>query len=155
MKNNVIRFCLIISIFLFTATAFAFGQADILVKRYSEAHNAGNFEALQELVYWEGATDMTRENVVKRLKMGLEHPIKQIKFSPATNSDQFSTKAFEPNLEPVGRLVITIESPDGETEKSFIVGEHDGEYMISVAKRLNFHGLTPPQTDEKKDKKDE
>ena len=151
MKNHAIRFCLIVSMFLFTATAFGFGQADILVKRYSEAHKAGNLEDLQELVYWEGANEVTRENVIKRLKMGLSHPIKQIAFSPATNADQFSTEAFEPNLDPVGRLNITIESSDGETEKSFIIGEHDGQYMISVAKRLNFHGLTTPQTDEKKD----
>ena len=62
--------------------------------------------------------------------------IKSIEFRPLTGDENFENSGYRPNLEPAGWLAMFFEPPAGDSRffgKSFIVGEKDGEYLITLA----------------------
>ena len=52
------------------------------MRKYRQAHEAGDLQALMALVYWEGSTERTRELIVKKLKKYLGYSIKEIEVRP-------------------------------------------------------------------------
>ena len=111
-------------------------KGEALVERYRAAHEARDVEALKALVYWEGASDRTREIIEQRLIRHLNLEIKIIEFRPLTGEEKFENLGYRPNLEPAGWLAMFFEPPKGDSRffsKSFIVGEKEGEYLITVA----------------------
>ena len=118
------------------AGVFAEQGSDSLAQRYREAHEAGDLQALEALVNWEGATERTRDMIESRLRRFLGRPIRSIEMRAATGSEQFASQRFRPNLKPVGWLVISFE-PTADDAWSrglvFVVGEQDGERLITVA----------------------
>jgi hypothetical protein len=139
MKNHATRFCLIIFILMIATSAFGFGKSDILIQRYRGAHDAADLEALKQLVFWEGATESTIELITARLQEGIKLPIKEVIFRPLKESMSFDTQGYKTNLEPIGRLAITLEDRSAEKKlvsKTFMVGEKDGQFLITVARPL-------------------
>ena len=120
------------------AALYGAGSAQALVAQYQAAQQEGDIEALKRLVFWDGATQYTRETIEKRLTRHLDLEIKRIEFRPLTGDENFDTPRYHPNLKPVGWLVIFFRPPDGDSRfigESFVVGEKNGEYFITVARR--------------------
>ena len=111
-------------------------KGETLVEKYRAAHEARDVEALKALVYWEGASERTREIIEQRLIRHLNLKIKSIEIRPLTSDENFENLGYRPNLEPAGWLAMFFEPPKGDSRffgKSFIVGEKEGEYLITVA----------------------
>lgn len=111
-------------------------KGEALVEKYRAAHEARDVEALKALVYWDGATDRTHEIIEQRLIRHLNLKIKSVEFRPLTGDENFENFAFRPNLEPAGWLAMFFEPPAEDSRffgKSFVVGEKDGEYLITIA----------------------
>jgi hypothetical protein len=111
-------------------------KGETLVEKYRAAHEARDVGALKALVYWEGASERTREIIEQRLIRHLNLVIKSIEFIPLTDDKNFENFGYRPNLEPAGWLAMFFEPPNGDSRffgKSFIVGEKQGEYLITVA----------------------
>ncbi len=93
-------------------------------------------EALKALVHWEGGSERTREIIEQRLIRHLNLEIKTIEFRQLTGDEEFENLGYRPNLEPAGWLAMFFKPPRGDSRffgKSFVVGEDDGEYFITVA----------------------
>jgi hypothetical protein len=111
-------------------------KGQVLVEKYGAAHEARYVEALKALVYWEGSSKRTREIIEQRLVRHLNLEIKRIEFRPLSGDEEFDNRGYRPNLKPVGWLAIFFKPPKGDSRffsKSFVVGEKDGGYIITVA----------------------
>jgi len=131
-----LAFALALIVVLVPTILYGNKKGEALVERYRAAHMARDVEALKALVYWEGASDRTREIIEQRLIRHLNLEIKIIEFRPLTGEDKFENLGYRPNLEPVCWLAMFFEPPDGDSRffsKSFIVGKKDGKYLITVA----------------------
>ena len=121
------------------AVGVAADPADRLAEQYRSAHRAGDLAALQGLVYWEGASDRTREMITDRLQKHFGHDIEVIEFRPLRADHTINLPAgYAPNLKPLGYLAIEFHDPADEYRfrgVSFVVGEHNGVYLITVARR--------------------
>lgn len=111
-------------------------KGEALVEKYRAAHEARDVEALKALVHWEGGSERTREIIEHRLIRHLNLKIKSIEFRPLTGDENFENFGCRPNLEPAGWLAMFFEPPAEDSRffgKSFVVGEKDEEYLITVA----------------------
>lgn len=111
-------------------------KGEKLVEKYSAAHEVRDVEALRALVYWEGASERTREIIEQRLILHLNLEIESIEFRPLAGDEEFEKFGYRPNLEAVGWLAIFFVPPKGDSRffgKSFVIGESDGKYHITVA----------------------
>ncbi len=111
-------------------------KGEALVEKYRAAHEARDVEALKALVHWEGGSERTREIIEQRLIRHLNLEIKSIEFRQLTGDEEFENLGYRPNLEPAGWLVMFFKPPREDSRffgKSFVVGEDDGEYFITVA----------------------
>lgn len=129
--------CLLLAVTV--AVGVAAGPAERLAEEYRSAHRAGDLAALQSLVYWEGASDRTREKITARLQKYFGHSIEAIEFRPLRADHTINLPSgYAPNLEPLGYLAIEFRDPADEYRfrgVSFVVGEHNGAYLITVARR--------------------
>lgn len=129
--------CALLCVVALESTAlYGAEHGERLVEKYRAAHEIRDVEALKALVYWEGGSERTREMIEQRLVLHLNLEIDSIEFRPRTGGEEFELSGYRPNLEPVGWLVIVFEPPKRDSRffgKSFVVGEKDGEYMITVA----------------------
>jgi len=127
-----------LAVILISLPAFLQGadKGTVLVEQYRLAHEAKDPEALRKLVYWEGSSERTREIIGQRLIRYLDLRIKKIAFRPLTGEENFENLGYRPNIEPVGWLAIFFIPPEQDSRffgKSFVVGEKNGKYWITVA----------------------
>ena len=119
------------------ATLLAADQAETLIQEYRVAHEAQDIAALMDLVHWEDASGRTRKMIEQRLALHLELEIDNIEFRPLTGDENFQKLGFRPNLEPVGWLAMFFKPPKDNSRffaKSFVIGEKDGLYLITIAR---------------------
>ena len=132
-------FLLALVLTLSVPLAVAAELADRLAEQYRTAHRARDLAALQGLVYWQGASERTREMITDRLQKHFGHDIEAIEFRPLQADHTINLPAgYAPNLEPLGYLAIEFRDPTDEYRfrgVSFVVGEHNGAYLITVARR--------------------
>ena len=132
------RLAFVFSLIVILVPTILYGneKAEALIEKYRVAHEARDVEALKAFVYWEGASDRTREIIEQRLIRHLNLEINIIEFRPLTGEEKFKNPGYRPNLKPAGWLAMFFEPPKGDSRffgKSFVVGEKDGEYLIIMA----------------------
>ena len=120
------------------SVAHASDPSKLLVEAYRTFHTQKDLEALKSLVFWEESAESTHAAIEERLAMHLELAIDMIEFRPLSGTEKFGPDGYQPNLPPVGYLVMTFVSPLQEDSrylgKFFVVGERDGCYWISMAR---------------------
>jgi len=125
---------------LLHGTAHADELGDALAGDFRCAHDSKDVERLKSLVYWEGATESTREKITERLTRHIGRKVETIEFRELSGSERFEVGGYMPNLKPVGWLVVYFEHDPYDTRifsTFFVVGELDGTYMITVAEKEN------------------
>ena len=134
-----VAFTILLIVTLVPTILYGNEKEKALVDRYRAAHEARDVRALKALVYWEGVSERTREIIEKRLISHLNLKIKSIEFRPLTGDENFENFGYRPNLEPEGWLAMFFEPPKEDSRffgKSFVVGEREGKYLITVAEPL-------------------
>lgn len=91
-----LAFVFSLTIVLLPTILYGTEKKEALVERYRAAHEAREVEALKALVYWEGASDHTREVIEQRLIRHLNLEIKIIKFRPLTGDENFGNFGYRP-----------------------------------------------------------
>ena len=134
-----VAFTIVLIVTLVPTILYGNEKGKALVDSYRAAHEARDVRALNALVYWEGASERTREIIEKRLISHLSLKIKSIEFRPLTGDENFENFGYRPNLEPAGWLAMFFEPPKEDSRffgKSFVVCEREGKYLITVAEPL-------------------
>ncbi|MFW2366534.1 MAG: hypothetical protein ACN4GW_08965 [Desulforhopalus sp.] len=128
----------ILFVIVMLAPTFVYGanKGEALVDKYRVAHQSRDVKALKALVHWAGGTERTQEIIEQRLNLHLNLKIRKIEIRSLSGDEEFDKLGYRPNLVPVGWLTIFFEPPQEDSRlfaKSFVVGEKDGEYFISIA----------------------
>lgn len=139
-----LRLLIILSISLLSAITVGSEQlrsAEQLAQQFQEAHAAGDYSRIENLIYWEGVEQKMREDTEKQIKETFTMKIARsyVTSGPTVfpSSDyRMGNKTYGLNLTPVGNLRVEFESPNGIMTVYF-VGEINGKYFITLAAPRN------------------
>jgi hypothetical protein len=134
--KSLVAFAVVLILAIVPAFLYGAEKGEALLERYRAAHEAGDVEALKALVCWEGGSNRTREILEQRQILHLNLEIDNNELRPLTGDEEFEKLGYRPNLQPAGWLVISFKPPRGDSRflgKSFVVGEKNDEYLITVA----------------------
>ncbi len=135
-----LSYALMVIVALAPTCLYGADKGEALVEKYHIAHQSKDVEALKVLVYWKGGSERTSEIIEQRLILHLNLEIESIEFRPLIGGEEFDKLGYRPNLKPVGWLAMFFKPPKEDSRffaKSFVVGEKDGEYFITIAEPVN------------------
>ena len=135
-----LRSLIILSIFLLPVIAVGSepsGDAREFAKQFHAAHDAGDYAAIEKLIYWEGVDQKMRDITENQIKDNLSRKIKRCYVTKrpsmfSTKDYKLGGKTYGLNLTPIGTLRVEYDTRDNMSV-TYNVGKHDGSYFITIA----------------------
>ena len=113
-----------------------------LARQFHEAHIAGDYSKIEELIYWDGVEPKMRADFEKRIKDQFKLNIKRCyatsrspTFYLSNNSYRIGNKSYKPNLKPEGVLQVEFDTRDNMMS-GYNIGKKDDKYYIVQVKPL-------------------
>ena len=113
-----------------------------LARQFHEAHVAGDYSKIEELVYWNGVEPKMRADFEKTIKDQFKLKIRRCYatsrspvFSISNSSYRIGNKSYKPNLKPEGVLQVEFDTWDSLTN-GYPIGKKGGKYYIVQGKPL-------------------
>ncbi|MFT6227878.1 MAG: hypothetical protein ACJARE_002287 [Paracoccaceae bacterium] len=121
---------------------------EAMVTAIRGAIEAGDYDAISELVFWDGAGKMKKRIVRFELNRSLSRPIKSIGMSPFPENGMdgvLATGKLAPNLHVTHAVKVVfdeplIESTGRQPTAVFLVGMNQGAYRIGLVNRTRTDG---------------
>lgn len=112
-------------------------SAEQLALQFQEAHGAGDYFRIENLIYWNGVEQKMKEDTEKRIRTNFPIKIRRcyVTNDPAVFSAtdyRVGNKIYGMNLTPIGSLQVEFESPN-DLRNIYFVGKIDGKYFITLA----------------------
>ncbi len=103
------------------------------IKTYTQAHAAGDLDALLGLYHWEGVDDRQHRMVRQSLFFEQEYPLQRIAIIPLDADDlpdaYANAPGQRPNLPPTARLLLVFDHPERLTS-TLLLGKAAGQYRL-------------------------
>ena len=112
-------------------------SAEQFAKQFHAAHDAGDYSAIENLIYWEGVEQKMKDDTERQIKVNFSRKIKRCYVTRrpsifSTKDFKLGNKTYGLNLTPIGTFRVEFDSPDN-MEAIYNVGRKNDKLFITIA----------------------
>lgn len=108
-----------------------------LAKQFCSAHTAGDYAAIEKLIYWQGVEKKMKNDTEQQISARFPMKIRRCYVTSrpsvfSAKSYNMNGKTYRPNLKPIGTLRVEFDLRDNFMT-GFLVGKANGNFYITLA----------------------